>query len=136
LDSFIVDDNEVESSAPEDEGHGKKEKPPKKHRRRKSRKLDEDDLDLINENTGINLKKRKRLQKVADFVEGEEEGNAEPPRVKGEVQSEEDEDARHFVEAKKSAKADVEEESQTEQIDTTRKRIIDPPYRTTELTDK
>ena len=69
LKNFIADDDEVEygeeegSSSLKHEGdEARKKKRWKKH----LRELDEEDFDLIQQNTGIEVKKKKRLQKVAD----------------------------------------------------------------------
>lgn len=98
---FIVDDEEVEEEADEEEKPEKHRRKKKKHR--EPRKLDEEDIDLIAENTGMNVKRHKRLQK-----QSEREGQ----QVK-------DEDEALF------AKNQANEES----IDTTRKRLITPAGR-------
>jgi len=101
---FIVDDEDVEAEMEEEQ--------PEKHRKKKKRKhrelpkLDEEDIDIIAENTGMNLKRHKRLQK-----QSEREGH----QVK-------DEDEALF------AKAPAREDS----VDTTRKRVITPAGRPSE----
>ena len=58
MDSFIVDDEEVE------EDFVPKEKKHKKKRRTNDYKpLDEEELELIRENIGVDPKKKKRLKK-------------------------------------------------------------------------
>lgn len=73
----------------------------------------------------IEKKRFKRLQKVADKEVDGDEGESQ---VKGEPESEEDENARLFQQ-KRNAAAKLEEDDEGEQIDTTRKRVIETAAR-------
>jgi len=67
LGGFIVSDEDVEESGEESKSTGKEHRRHKKHKAPKIKQLDDDDFDLIQENTGQELaRKKKRLQKVAD----------------------------------------------------------------------
>jgi|LauGreDrversion4_2_1035121.scaffolds.fasta_scaffold59216_2 hypothetical protein len=60
MDDFIVDDEEVEAD------YDPKDKKPKKKRRNAEIKpLDEEDLEVIRENVGMDLKKKSRLKRTA-----------------------------------------------------------------------
>jgi len=60
MDDFIVDDEEVEADFdPKDKKHKKKRRAPE------IKPLDEEDLEVIRENVGIDLKKKSRLKRTA-----------------------------------------------------------------------
>lgn len=75
MNDFIVPDDVVEESADEESKEGEaKKKPRKHHRQRRIKELDEEDFELIQDNTGQEIKKKKRLQKVADREKDGESG--------------------------------------------------------------
>jgi hypothetical protein len=60
MDDFIVDDEEVEADFdPKDKKHKKKRRAPE------IKPLDEEDLEVIRENVGMDLKKKSRLKRTA-----------------------------------------------------------------------
>ena len=62
---FIVDDEEAEQELQEEVTNRRVRKKDKKKRKPKNYKIDDEDMDLINENTGIGMKKKSRLKKNA-----------------------------------------------------------------------
>ena len=62
---FIVDDEEAEQELQEEVTNRRVHKKDKKKRKPKNYKIDDEDMDLINENTGIGMKKKSRLKKNA-----------------------------------------------------------------------
>ena len=62
---FIVDDEEAEQELQEEVRGHRGHKKDKKKRKPKNYKIDDEDMDLINENTGIGMKKKSRLKKNA-----------------------------------------------------------------------
>lgn len=48
------------------EGGGEERKRRRHRKHRKPKKLDDEDLELINENTGLDIRRRKRLLKVSE----------------------------------------------------------------------
>lgn len=62
-----MNDDDVDEDDEPEEGSKKEERPHRKKKNRRAElKLDEDDLDLIEENIGMKVNKRKRLQKHSE----------------------------------------------------------------------
>ena len=68
----------------------------KKKRRTKLRELDDEDFDLIMQNTGIGVKKKKRLQKVADQEGQENKVPIDSENEESRIKVKRDEDAELF----------------------------------------
>ena len=68
----------------------------KKKRRKKLRELDDEDFDLIMQNTGIGVKKKKRLQKVADQEGQENKVPIDSENEESRIKVKRDEDAELF----------------------------------------
>ena len=129
MEGFIVADHEVEEEEGEDGSaqEGKGEKRHKKKRKRAIRKLSDEDLDLIAENTGLNPKRHKRLQKVSEREGrlGDEAGIKDEEDSK-EYQEEVEEDQKLFLPQKAKARKPDQE---GDQVIDTRRRLIAPASR-------
>ena len=115
MNDFIVPDHEVEESADEESKEGEaKKKHRKHHRQHRIKELDDEDFELIQDNTGQEIKKKKRLQKVAD-----REKDGESGLVKRDLDEEDEElDERY---SKQAAEEPIDASS--------RKRLIAPANR-------
>lgn len=100
---FIADDDEVEygdeeegtsEAAVKQEGDEARKKKKRKHRR--PRELDEEDFDLIQQNTGLEVKKKKRLQRVADQEGQENKAPIDSDHDESRLKVKKDEDAELF----------------------------------------
>ena len=99
----FIDDGEIEESR-----EANSSRKLKKHRKRKKQvnyRLDDEDREIIKENTGIELKPKNRLKRNAD----RQSASQEP-------EEQDDDDDKALV------KKEIEVRQQTMQIDTTRKR--------------
>lgn len=116
LGGFIVPDGELEEESQEGEISKRNENGKRHRKKKKPKRLDDDDFDLIQENTGKAVKRRKRLQKVSEKEAIDQAGadNVVVKRDSGE------EDAQLFPKERRV----VEEDDDHEMIDTTRKRYI------------
>ena len=71
MDDFIVNDEEVEADFdPKDKKHKKKRRAPE------IKPLDEEDLEVIRENVGMDLKKKSRLKRTAALENSPDGTNA------------------------------------------------------------
>ena len=67
-----------------------------KRKRKRSHQIDEDDIDLIEENLGVKLKKKKKYSRIQDLSDSDESGREEmddADRIRNEIFNNEDEDS-------------------------------------------
>lgn len=78
MNDFIADDEEVEA-----ELHEAHQAKPKKRKRKAEhiKALDDEDVDLIRENVGIEVKKKSRLKRTAMLVKAEDETKFKAEKV-------------------------------------------------------
>ena len=138
--SFIAPDDEVERELLEaDEGDDKEERRQKKKKRKRSFRLEEDDYDLIKDNTGLEVKKRKRLlkhsEKEQNATDAPEESKAQSKLVKREdLGGDEDmEDDRETIKTERRKDAVLKDR---DSYNAERRRVAQPvDYRTVESLD-
>jgi len=77
-DGFLVDEDEdEEEDADEDSAKDKKKKKKKKRKRKRHMALDDDDYDLLEDNTGIRVKRPQQMRRIARKGGRDEEEEAE-----------------------------------------------------------